>query len=169
MESIAIALLSSITSVSLVALLTFLSKNWILERLRESVRHYYAVRLESYRSQIVRRERAYEEIINALYDKIAYFRVHKEDYGQGTGLSDERERDLYLEFIKASAALNRATDIGALFISQDSVSLLEELRNRKQFDYDSEPRFEFYETEFCAHQRALSELLKKALIDLKRT
>jgi len=55
------------------------------------------VRLEGYRCQIVRREQAYEEIINALYEKIAYFRVHKEDYGQGAGLSDERERELYLE------------------------------------------------------------------------
>ncbi len=141
MESIATALLSSIGSVSLVALLIFLSKNWIVERLRESVKHDYAVRLESYRSQIVRREQAYEEIINALYEKIAYFRVRKEDYGQGTGLSDERERELYLEYIKASTALSRATDIGALFISQDSVRLLKELRDRKQLDYYSEPRF----------------------------
>lgn len=168
MESIATALLSSIGSVSLVALLIFLSKTWIVERLRESVKHDYAVRLESYRSQIVRREQAYEEIINALYEKIAYFRAHKEDYGQGTGLSDERERELYLEYIKASTALSRATDIGALFISQDSVRLLKELRDRKQLDYYSEPRFEFYEAEFSAHQRALSDLLEQALIDLKR-
>lgn len=95
MESIAIALLSSLSSVSLVALLIFLSKNWILERLRESIRHDYAVRLESYRSQITRREQAYEEIINALYDKLTYFQVYKEDYGQGTGLSEERERELH--------------------------------------------------------------------------
>ncbi|QCO66990.1 hypothetical protein E5843_02925 [Luteimonas yindakuii] len=153
----------------MVALLIFIGKNWILERLRESIRHDYAVRLESYRSQITRREQAYEEIINALYDKIAYFRVHKEDYGQGTGLSDEREKDLYLEYIKASAALSRATDIGALFISQDSVGLLEDLRSRKQLDYDSEPKFEFYQAELGAHQRALSDLLKQALVDLKRT
>ncbi|MFQ2217569.1 hypothetical protein [Aeromonas enteropelogenes] len=151
------------------ALLIFLSKNWILERLRESIKHDYAVRLESYRSQITRREQAYEEIINALYDKITYFRVHKEDYGQGTGLSEEKERELYLEYIKASAALCRATDIGALFISKDSVRLLEDLRDRKQLDYYKEPRFEFYEAEFVAHQHALSDLLQQALVDLKRT
>lgn len=169
MESIAIALFSSLSSVSLAALLIFLSKNWIIERLRESIKHDYAVRLESYRSQLTRREQAYEEIINALYDMLAYFRVHKEDYGQGTGLSEERESELYLEYIKASAALSRATDVGMLFISQDSVRLLEELRGRKQLDYYNEPRFEFYEAEFGAHQRALSDLLKQALIDLKRT
>lgn len=168
MESIVIALLSSIGSVSLVALLTFLSKNWILERLRESIKHDYAVRLESYRSQIVRREQAYEEIINELYEKIEYFRVHKEDCGQGTGLSDERERELSLEYIKACTALSRATDIGALFIAQDSVRLLKELRDRKQLDYYSEPRFEFYEAEVSAHQRALSDLLEQALVHLKR-
>jgi chaperonin cofactor prefoldin len=169
MESISIALLSSLSSVSLAALLIFLSKNWILERLRESIKHDYAVKLESYRSQITRREQAYEEIINALYDKIAFFRVQKEDYGQGTGLSEERERELYLEYIKASASLSRATDIGALFISRESVRLLEDLRDRKQLDYYNEPKFEFYEAEFDAHQRALSELLQQALVDLKRT
>ena len=169
MESISIALLSSISSVSLAALLILLGKNWILERLRESIKHDYAVRLESYRSQITRREQAYEEIINALYDKITYFRVHKEDYGQGTGLSEEKERELYLEYIKASAALSRATDIGVLFISKDSVFLLEELRDRKQLNYNEEPKFEFYEAEFIAHQQALSNLLKQALIDLNRT
>lgn len=169
MESIAIALLSSLSSVSLVAIFIFLSKNWILERLRESIKHDYAVKLESFRSQIARREQAYEEIINALYNMLKYFRVHKEDYGQGTGLPEEREIELYLEYVQASAALSRATDIGALYISQGAVRLLEELRNRKQLDYNNEPKFEFYEAEFDAYQRTLSALLKLALLDLRRT
>lgn len=169
MESIVTAFLSSLSSVSLVALLISFNKSWIIEKIRESVKHDYAVKLESYRSQTTRREQAYEEIINALYDKIAYFRVHKEDYGQGTGLSNEKERELHFEYVKASAALSRATDIGALFISQDSVRVLVDLQDRKQLDYFNEPRFDFHEHEFRAHQRALSDLLKQALVDLKRT
>jgi len=41
-----------------------------------------------------RRERAYEEIINALYNVLQYCVVQKEDYGQGTGLSADRESEL---------------------------------------------------------------------------
>jgi hypothetical protein len=48
--------------------------------------------------------------------------VHKEDYGQGTGLSEDRERELRQKYIVASSALNKATDIGAFYISQKPVS-----------------------------------------------
>ncbi len=86
MENILLAILSSISSVGLTAFVAFLSRNWLVERLKASVKHEYDVKLESYKSQVSRREKAYEEIIAALYDMIQYFRVHKEDYGQGTGL-----------------------------------------------------------------------------------
>jgi hypothetical protein len=124
MESIVVALLSSISSVGLIALLTYISRNWLLERLKASVKHEYDLKLESYKSQITRREKAYEEIIVALYDMIKYFRVHKEDYGQGTGLTEDRERELLQKYIGASSSLNKATDIGAFYISQDAVDIL---------------------------------------------
>lgn len=169
MENILIAIISSISSVSLVALLTFLCRNWLLERLKASVKHEYDLKLESYKSQITRREQAYEEIIVALYDMIKYFRVHKEDYGQGTGLSDERERELLQKYIKASSSLSKATDIGSFYISQNSVDILQKLRSREILDYYNEPRFEFYEQEFQEHDKALKELLVSAKKDLKRT
>lgn len=169
MESILVALLSSISSVSLVALLTYLCRNWLLERLKASVKHEYDLKLESYKSQITRREQAYEELIVALYDMIKYFRVHKEDYGQGTGLSDERERELLQEYICASSSLSKATDIGAFYISQDAVDILQKLRSREQLDYYNEPRFEFYELEYKEHDNALKKLLEVAKHDLKRT
>lgn len=37
---------------------------------------------------------AYAERINNLYNLIKYFRVYKEDYGQGTGLSESKEVEL---------------------------------------------------------------------------
>ncbi|MCP3128367.1 hypothetical protein [Shewanella sp. KJ2020] len=169
MENILVALLSSISSVGLIALLTYLCRNWLLERLKASVKHEYDLKLESYKSQITRREKAYEEIIVALYDMIKYFRVHKEDYGQGTGLSEDRERELLQEYIRASSSLNKATDIGAFYISTTAVTLLQKLRNREQLDYYNEPKFEFYEQEYEEHKEALKELLEEARYDLKRT
>ncbi|MBK0053081.1 hypothetical protein [Stenotrophomonas sp. S39] len=167
--SFLIAITSAVTSVGLAAVLVFLSKNWVLARLTESIRHEYDVRLESYRSQIGRRERAYEEIVNALYDKLAYYSVHKRDYGQGTGLSEERERQLLQTHMKASASLHRATDVGSLFISEEAVQLLVKLRNRRQLDFENEPAFEYFDSEYEEHKSALNALLKIAVRDLKRT
>lgn len=169
MENILVALLSSVSSVGLIALLTYLCRNWLLERLKASVKHEYDLKLESYKSQITRREKAYEEIIVALYDMIKYFRVHKEDYGQGTGLSDDRERELLQEYIRASSSLSKATDIGAFYISQDAVDVLQKLRSREQLDYYNEPRFEFYEQEYKEHDKAMKKLVEVAKHDLKRT
>ncbi len=114
-----------------------------------------------------RKERAYEEIIHALYDLIRYFRVHKEDYGQGTGLSVEREGELFQKYIAASSALNKATDIGSFYISCNAQQELCRLRERAQIDYYEEPRFEFFEHEYQAHKKTLDELLKIAKKDLR--
>lgn len=169
MENILVALLSSVSSVGLIALLTYLCRNWLLERLKASVKHEYDLKLESYKSQITRREQAYEEIIVALYDMIKYFRIHKEDYGQGTGLSDDRERKLLQDYIRASSSLSKATDIGAFYISQDAVDVLQKLRSREQLDYYNEPKFEFYEQEYKEHEKAMQKLVEVAKHDLKRT
>ena len=169
MESIAIALLSSISSVGLIAVLTYICRNWLFERLKASLKHEYDLKLESYKSQITRREKAYEEIIVALYGMIKYFRVHKEDYGQYTGLSGDRERELQQEYIRASSSLSKATDIGAFYISQDAVNILQKLKAREQLDYYNEPRFEFYEQEYKEHDIALTQLVEVAKRDLKST
>jgi hypothetical protein len=169
MENILVALLSSVSSVGLIALLSYVCRNWLLERLKASVKHEYDLKLESYKSQITRREQAYEEIIVALYDMIKYFRVHKEDYGQGTGLPDDRERELLQEYIRASSSLSKATDIGAFYISQDAVDVLQKLRSREQLDYYNEPKFEFYEQEYKEHEKAMKKLVEVTKHDLKRT
>ncbi|WP_417698346.1 hypothetical protein [Psychromonas sp.] len=168
MEDFVIAIISSTSSVSLIALLTFLCRNWLLERLKASVKHEYDLRLESYKSQITKREKVYEKIIVALYDMIKYFRVHKEDYGQGIGLSDERERELIQKYIRASSALSKATDIGGFYISQESVDILQKLKSREMLDYYNEPKFEIYEQEYQEHDKALTKLLASAKKDLKR-
>ena len=114
-----------------------------------------------------RREKAYTEIIEALYNLIKYCRVQKEDYGQGTGLSQGREHELYTEYVKASSSLAKATDIGSFYISEKASSILSELRNRERLSYQDEPRFEIYESEYKAHQQALDKFLEIAKKDLK--
>ena len=100
---------------------------------------------------------------------IKYFRVHKEDYGQGTGLSHDREHELLQKYITASSSLNKATDIGAFYISENSVAILQKLRDREQLDYCTNPKFDVCEQEYHEHDKALKEFLLSAKADLKRT
>jgi len=169
METFLIAILGSVSTVGLASFAVYLSRNWFMARLKASIKHEYDVKLENYKSQVSRSEQAYEEIINALYDMIRYFRVHKEDYGQGTGLSNERESELMHKYILASSSLSKATDIGTLYISYEAGDILNKLRQREQLDYYSEPKFEFFEQEYQEHKAALDKLMKVAKSDLKRT
>ncbi len=100
---------------------------------------------------------------------IKYFRVHKEDYGQGADLSEGSELELFQKYIRASSSLSKATDIGGFYISQEAVDVLQKLRSREQLDYDNEPKFEFYEQEYKEHDKVLKELVEVAKHDLKRT
>lgn len=114
-----------------------------------------------------RKEKAYEEIIHALYDAVSFMAVEKEDYGQGTGLSEEREKELYQKYYLAVQSLRKATDIGSFYISERAYSVLLELRSRKQLDFDHEPKWDFYESEYLAHKDALESLISLARDDLR--
>ncbi len=114
-----------------------------------------------------RKEKAYTEIINSLYDLIRYFRIQKEDYGQGTGLSESRENEISKKYTLAYSSLSKATDIGSFYISTAAEKILTELRDRERLNYHEEPRFEIYEHEFQTHQKALDNLLIAARKDLR--
>lgn len=114
-----------------------------------------------------RKERAYEEIIHALYDLIRYFRIHKEDYGQGTGLAEDREAELFQKYLSASSSLGKATDIGSFYISNEASDVLHKLRKREQLNYHEEPKFEFFEKEYKDHSEALDSFVSIAKKDLR--
>ena len=113
-----------------------------------------------------RRERAYEDIINSLYDVIQYCKIQKEDYGQGTGLSKEAEHEFYAKYHSAIASLGKATDIGSFYISNEAYSVLQSLRERERSSPDEEPWFEIFESEYQEHEKALAKLMEIAKRDL---
>ncbi len=113
-----------------------------------------------------RRERAYEEIVNALYDVIQYFAVQKEDYGQGTGLSEDKERELYSKYHSAASSLRKATDIGSFYIADDAYDVLISLRKRETLNPNKELWFEIFESKYREHEKALSKLMEIAKRDL---
>ncbi|MCU8291257.1 DUF3265 domain-containing protein [Vibrio vulnificus] len=58
METILISLFSSVTTASVLSLVAYLCRNWLIERLKASIKHEYDVKLENYKSEISRREKA---------------------------------------------------------------------------------------------------------------
>lgn len=116
-----------------------------------------------------RREKAYSEIINALYDLVQYFGVHKEDYGQGTGYSKDEEVELYQKYEKSYWALKKATAIGSFYISKKAQQALVELSKREQLNFDENPSWDVYEQDFQYHQDALEKFIKIAKSDLRES
>lgn len=116
-----------------------------------------------------RKAKAYEEIVRALHHMTNYFSVHKTDYGQGTGLSDEGEAALYQSYAKSHAELENATDIGSFYISRAAHKKLLELRSRQVWTEDQAPRFEIFEQEYEFHRAALNDLISIARKELRAT
>jgi hypothetical protein len=76
-----------------------------------------------------RKERAYAEIIDALYDLLQYCEIQKEDYGGGTSYSDDKMKELGERYSQALWKIKKATDIGAFVVSPEAESILRELRD----------------------------------------
>lgn len=114
-----------------------------------------------------RREKAYAEIINSLYDLIQYFGVHKEDYGQGIGYSKDKEIELYQKYEKSYWALKKATDIGSFYISENAQEALVQLSKREQLDFNQNPSWDVYEQDYQCHRDTLDKFIKIAKSDLR--
>ncbi len=113
-----------------------------------------------------RKEKAYGEIINALYDLLQHCEIHKEDYGQGTGFSEEKEQEFGDKYNKAFWKIKKITDIGAFVISSEAHSILSELRNREMLNWEENPSFDVYEHEYQHFQAALNQIVIIAKAEL---
>ncbi|MCU8177621.1 DUF3265 domain-containing protein, partial [Vibrio vulnificus] len=114
-----------------------------------------------------RKEKAYTEIINSLYDMVQFYEVFKEDYGQENFISEDRSRELHQKHTKAYWTVRRATDLASLYVSDDAVKILKTLREREVFDYETNPLWDIYDSEHKHHSQALEKLITVASKDLK--
>lgn len=113
-----------------------------------------------------RKEQAYAEIIDALYDVIQYCEIKKEDYGQGTGYSSEKESEFSSNYTAAFWKIKRATDVGAFVISAEAQSVLKNLRERPKLNWEENPPWDLYEEDYEAHLNALNKIVELAKKDL---
>ncbi len=115
-----------------------------------------------------RKEQAYTEIINALYDMVQFYQVFKEDYGQDDFISQERSLELHQRHSEGFRRVRRATDLATLYMSDDAAKLLKKLGEREGLHEQTNPMWDVYEDEYNAHSNALDKLIIIAKKDLKK-
>lgn len=113
-----------------------------------------------------RKERAYIEIIDALYDLIQYCEIQKKDYGAGTGYSEEIESDFRAKHSQALWKIKKTTDIGGFVISSKAAGILKELRDRPRLDFNENPLWELYEQDYDYYRDVLNKIVSAAKEDL---
>lgn len=133
----------------------FLSSRWSLRRLLAD-------------KWWTRKEHAYSEIIDALYDLLQYTEIKKEDYGDGAGFSENRMKELADLYSAAIWKIKRATAIGAFVISDESAEILTTLRSRPELNWDENPPWDVYDDEHLGYKTALDEFRTAARNDLRR-
>lgn len=113
-----------------------------------------------------RKEKAYTEIIDSLYDLLQHCEIRKKDYGQGTGLSVSKEIEIGEKFNQAFWKIKKSTDVGAFIISHEAHKVLTELKEREELNWNENPSFELYEHEYQHFQGALNKIVQIAKAEL---
>jgi len=114
-----------------------------------------------------RKENAYIEIIDALYDLIQYCETQKEDYGSGTGYSECKIKKFRERYNRAFWEIKKTTDIGAFVVSSQAATILKELRDRPKLEWTENPPWEIYEQDYEYYKDALNKIIQVAKEDLK--
>jgi len=114
-----------------------------------------------------RKEHAYVEIIDALYDLVQYCEIQKNDYGEGTGYTEEKEKEFRKRYNQAYWKIKKATDIGTFVVSSEAEAVLKELRNRPKLAWEENPPWDIYEQDYKYHRDALNKIVRLAKEDLK--
>lgn len=114
-----------------------------------------------------RKERAYTEIIDALYDLLLYCEIQKEDFGQGSGYSENKMKSFRERYNQAYWKIKKATDIGAFVVSSKAEITLKELRDRPRLPWDDSDLWDIYEADYRYYQNTLEKIVDIARKDLK--
>ncbi|MBI1955267.1 MAG: hypothetical protein HYS38_02635 [Acidobacteria bacterium] len=113
------------------------------------------------------KERAYVEIIEALYDILQYCEIKQEDYGGGAGYSEEKMKELEERYSRAYWKLKKATDIGAFVVSPEAEIILKELSNRPQLEWDKSAPWDIFAQDYRYYRDTLAKIVDVARRDLK--
>jgi hypothetical protein len=113
-----------------------------------------------------RKEKAYAEIVEALHDLIRYSKICAEEY-ISDGQDHPKKKEFGDRYTEAYWRIQRATDIGAFVISEQSASILTELRNKPELNWNENPPWDIYEADCDHYRNALAQIRRCARQDLK--
>lgn len=113
-----------------------------------------------------KKERAYAEIIESLYDAIRYCELAAAEELHGLAESAQKE-EIEKKSKEAYWKIQKATDIGAFLISAKAAAALQELRNAKDLDPKENPWFEVFEERGKQYRATLEKIRDCALKDLR--
>jgi len=113
-----------------------------------------------------RKEAAYTEIIDALYDMIRYSDLCAEEYLTGRDSEHPKKKEFSDGYSAAHWRILRATDIGAFVISADTAKSLQRLRERPKLKWEDNPPWELYEEDSKNYRATLVEVRDCAKRDL---
>lgn len=103
-----------------------------------------------------RKEQAYREIIESLYDLMHYSDLCADQHlTQGHANPTE---ELAQKYRQAHWRIEKATDIGGFVISDEATKVLQELRSRPKLRWDENPQWEFYEEQCKQYRNALDKI-----------
>ena len=114
-----------------------------------------------------RKEKAYSEIVEALYDVILYFDLTAAEYMTMKDSEDPKMAGFRARYSEAHLKIQRLTDIGAFVISDESANVLLDLRKRPKLEWNENPPWEVYEEESKHFRETLSAIKRSAKRDLK--
>ena len=114
-----------------------------------------------------KREKAYTELLDALYDLLQYCEVKKEDYGDGAEYGDEKLNELGRRYSAAIWRVKRAAEIGAFVISPSAADALKNLIERPELDWHSNPPWDIYAENYQHYKTALESIRACAREDLR--
>ena len=114
-----------------------------------------------------RKERAYTEIIEALYDLIRYSDLCAEEDKMKHRHEHSKKKEFGERYSEAYWKIQKMTDIGAFVISDEAARILRELRKRPQLDWNNDPPWENYEADSSSYRNTLDDIRKCAKMDLK--
>lgn len=114
-----------------------------------------------------KREKAYTELLDALYDLLQYCEVKKEDYGDGAGYGEDKLDELGRRYSAGIWRIKRAAEIGAFVISPSAADVLKKLVERPELDWHSNPPWEIYAGDYHHYKAALESIRACAREDLR--
>lgn len=114
-----------------------------------------------------RKEKAYTEIIEALYDLLQYCEIRQEDYGDGGGYAKEHLKELDKRYSAAYWRIKRAAEIGAFVISPKAAEVLQQLVERPKLDWNSNAPWDIYAADYQHYKAALESIRVCAREDLR--